>query len=111
MKSELVAAPASVTGVGSASLFLPLMWKPSSQRVRRSPAVFRVVAAFDDRHQNHYAVLGVPRSATSVEVKKSYRLLARKWHPDVSKDARAAEVFKSIRLAYEESSSVSRRMS
>ncbi|QCD97338.1 molecular chaperone DnaJ [Vigna unguiculata] len=51
--------------------------------------------------QNHYAVLGVTRTATAVEIKRAYRLLARKFHPDVSKDPHSAELFKSIRHAYE----------
>ncbi|XP_015899368.3 uncharacterized protein LOC107432693 [Ziziphus jujuba] len=51
--------------------------------------------------QNHYAVLGLSRYATSAEIKRAYRLLARKYHPDVSKVSQAGEVFKSIRHAYE----------
>ncbi|XP_052728252.1 uncharacterized protein LOC108329486 isoform X2 [Vigna angularis] len=51
--------------------------------------------------QNHYAVLGVARNATAVEIKRAYRLLARKYHPDVSKDPHSEELFKSIRHAYE----------
>ncbi|KAM7500311.1 hypothetical protein LguiA_024725 [Lonicera macranthoides] len=52
-------------------------------------------------HQNHYDVLGVSPDASSSDIKKAYRLLALKYHPDVSKDSRAADVFKSIRLAYD----------
>ncbi|XP_010549671.1 PREDICTED: dnaJ homolog subfamily C member 18 [Tarenaya hassleriana] len=51
--------------------------------------------------QNHYAVLGIPRSASFADIKRAYRLLALKLHPDVSKDSRAEELFKSIRHAYE----------
>lgn len=51
--------------------------------------------------QDHYAVLGITSTATSADIKKAYRLLARKYHPDVSKDLQAPEVFKSIRLAYD----------
>lgn len=51
--------------------------------------------------QNHYAVLGLNLSATSTDIKTAYRLLARKYHPDVSKDSQASQVFKRIRLAYE----------
>ncbi|XP_022719294.1 dnaJ homolog subfamily B member 14-like [Durio zibethinus] len=51
--------------------------------------------------RNHYSVLGVARNASFADIKRAYRLLARKYHPDVSKDSRAGVVFKSIRRAYE----------
>ncbi|PKA52536.1 Chaperone protein dnaJ 72 [Apostasia shenzhenica] len=51
--------------------------------------------------QDHYAVLGLSRTATSAEIKRAYRLLARKYHPDVNRDMHAGEVFKRICLAYE----------
>ncbi|KAL6228544.1 hypothetical protein ACLB2K_002492 [Fragaria x ananassa] len=51
--------------------------------------------------QNHYGVLGLTRYATSADIKRAYRLLARKFHPDVCKDSQAEQVFKSIRQAYE----------
>ncbi|CDP14318.1 unnamed protein product [Coffea canephora] len=52
-------------------------------------------------HQNHYDVLGVPPDASPSNVRKAYRLLALKHHPDVSKDSGADEIFKSIRHAYD----------
>lgn len=51
--------------------------------------------------QNHYVVLGIARNATQADVKRAYRLLARKFHPDVNKDCKAGELFKSIRCSYE----------
>ncbi|KAL5058941.1 hypothetical protein RYX36_030545 [Vicia faba] len=50
---------------------------------------------------DHYTVLGVARSADVVDIKRAYRHLALKYHPDVSKDSHASELFKSIRHAYE----------
>lgn len=58
-------------------------------------------AAAINGEPDHYKVLGVAQSATLADIKRAYRLLARKYHPDVSKDSRAVEVFKTIRCAYE----------
>ena len=52
--------------------------------------------------QDYYAVLGVPASATQDEIKKQYRKLASKHHPDKNpNDPKAAETFKSISEAYQ----------
>lgn len=51
--------------------------------------------------QDYYAVLGVPRTADEKQIKSAYRRLARKYHPDVNKDAGAAEQFKRANEAYE----------
>lgn len=51
--------------------------------------------------RNYYEVLGVDRGASADEIKKAYRRLARKYHPDVNKDdPQAAEKFKEISAAY-----------
>ncbi|HOP17112.1 MAG TPA: DnaJ domain-containing protein, partial [Gammaproteobacteria bacterium] len=38
-------------------------------------------------YKDYYAVMGVAREATQDEIKRAYRKLARKYHPDVSKEA------------------------
>lgn len=50
---------------------------------------------------DYYKVLGVERSSSQAEVKKAYRRLARKYHPDVSKEADAEARFKELGEAYE----------
>lgn len=50
--------------------------------------------------RDYYEVLGVDRGADKKEIKKAYRRLARKYHPDVSDDPDAAEKFKEISEAY-----------
>ena len=50
---------------------------------------------------DYYAVLGVPRDATAEQIKKAYRKLAMKYHPDVADTPDAAERFKQIGEAYD----------
>ncbi|MCB1801424.1 MAG: DnaJ domain-containing protein [Gammaproteobacteria bacterium] len=52
-------------------------------------------------YKDYYAVLGVARDATQDEVKRAYRKLARKYHPDVSKETDAERKFKDLGEAYE----------
>ena len=52
--------------------------------------------------RDYYEVLGVAKTATEVEIKKAYRTLAKKYHPDLNPDDREAEVkFKEVTEAYE----------
>ncbi|MDO6461462.1 DnaJ C-terminal domain-containing protein [Granulosicoccaceae sp. 1_MG-2023] len=53
------------------------------------------------QYKDYYDILGVAREASQDEIKKAYRKLARKYHPDVSKEASAEERFKEIGEAYE----------
>jgi len=53
------------------------------------------------KYKDYYATLGVERTATEADIKNAYRKLARKYHPDVSKEANAEEKFKEVGEAYE----------
>ena len=53
------------------------------------------------KYQDYYQILGVNRDASAEDIKKAYRRLARKYHPDVSKEASAEERFKEVAEAYE----------
>jgi curved DNA-binding protein len=51
--------------------------------------------------KDYYKVMGVPRDATEAQIKQAYRKLARKYHPDVSKEKNAETRFKEVGEAYE----------
>jgi curved DNA-binding protein len=52
-------------------------------------------------YRDYYQALGVARNATAEDIKKAYRKLARKYHPDVSREPNAEEKFKDVQEAYE----------
>ena len=64
---------------------------------------FRILrSSLEATIQDHYEVLGISETATTEEVKKAFRALAREVHPDVAgEDPAVAERFKRIREAYE----------
>ncbi len=53
------------------------------------------------KYKDYYNILGVKRNASESDLKRAYRQLARKYHPDVSKEANAEERFKAVGEAYE----------
>ncbi|HYG61450.1 MAG TPA: DnaJ domain-containing protein, partial [Thermoanaerobaculia bacterium] len=52
-------------------------------------------------YKDYYETLGVQKNASQDEIQKAYRKLARKFHPDVSKEPGAELKFKEIGEAYE----------
>ena len=51
--------------------------------------------------RDYYEILGISKDASADDIKKSYRKLAKKYHPDINKEAGAEERFKEINEAYE----------
>jgi len=51
--------------------------------------------------KDYYAILGLGRDSSAEDVKRAYRKLARKYHPDVSKERNAEDKFKELQEAYE----------
>jgi DnaJ-class molecular chaperone len=50
--------------------------------------------------QNHYQILGLNTSATAEEIRRAYRILARRYHPDVNPGRKSEETFRAIAEAY-----------
>ncbi len=61
------------------------------------------------KYKDYYQILGVARDASKEDIKKAYRRLARKFHPDVSKESGAEEKFKDVNEANEVLSDTEKR--
>ena len=53
------------------------------------------------QYKDYYGILGVPRTTTADEIRKAYRKLAKKYHPDVSREKDADARYREINEAYE----------
>ena len=60
--------------------------------------------------RDYYEVLGVARDASAADVKKTFRQLAMKYHPDRNTDARAPALFRAVQEAYEVLSDDTKRL-
>src|ERR1700722_18704417 len=61
--------------------------------------------------KDYYAILGVTRDATLIQVKRAYRKLAKQFHPDVNNAPDAAERFRELTEAYDTLTDPARRAS
>src|SRR4029077_2798564 len=73
----------------------PLVAIADGQRTGTTPDLVIV------KYKDYYASLGLERGASDADIKKAYRKLAHKYHPDVSKEAGAETKFKEVAEAYQ----------
>ena len=80
-----------------------MSYKTSSNRTGKRPSreVANIQAAANENEKDYYAILGITSVAGQEEIKKAYRALAKRYHPDVNKEPAAHERFVEIGEAYE----------
>ena len=71
-----------------------------SLRIPKQQLGFRYLST-SAKKRDYYEILGIPRTASKAEIKKSYFDLAKKYHPDVNKEKGAEQRFKEVTEAYE----------
>eukprot|EP00930_Biecheleria_cincta_P071238 TRINITY_DN58753_c0_g1_i1.p1 TRINITY_DN58753_c0_g1~~TRINITY_DN58753_c0_g1_i1.p1 ORF type:complete len:473 (-),score=54.87 TRINITY_DN58753_c0_g1_i1:162-1580(-) len=100
-----VPSSACTRGARSASFTLAVVGFTLGQRFLRKRRLGARLSAVTCRarggDRDFYEVLGVGRNASEKDVKSAFRKLARKWHPDVNKEAGAQEKFQEVARAYE----------
>ena len=52
-------------------------------------------------YKDYYEILGIPRDASQDDVRRAYRKLARRYHPDLNQESDAEDRFKEVSEAYE----------
>src|SRR6185437_4013608 len=96
--------PWLLRGAGGARFKRPGAWLPGTRPhvpTHRLLNLLHEAPRHSMEYRDYYKVLGVARTATAEDLKKSYRRLARKYHPDVSKEKDAEQKFKELQEAYE----------